>query len=235
MAEVQLGRLASERASDAEVKAFGQMMVNDHSQANAELKQVASQLNVPVATQLDQKHRDLAERLSKLTGATFDREYMAAMVEGHQEVAAKLRTHAGTVGSASVGQGAGSRTSTSSSGSGGGSASSAGGGSGRGTSSSSGGATSGSGQGSTAGGSAVGGGAGSTAGSDADRRSGSGAESHNTSDSAAAHGSGNRQDQSRTAAGGGVQALNQWASKTLPTVQQHLQRAQVLRQKVSKS
>ena len=108
MAEVQLGKLATERAANADVKAFGQMMVTDHSKAGDELKQVASQLNVQPPTQLDPKHRDLADRLSKLQGAAFDRAYMDAMVQGHQEVLAKLRarsTNPHAAGTAAGGQG----------------------------------------------------------------------------------------------------------------------------------
>jgi putative membrane protein len=46
-------------------------------------------------TRLDTKHRELVDRLSKLNGAEFDREYMNAMVPGHEDVAAKLRTMGG--------------------------------------------------------------------------------------------------------------------------------------------
>ena len=91
MTEVQLGKMATERAASGDVKAFGQMMVKDHSKAGEELKQVASQLNIQQPTQLDQKHKDLVDKLSKLQGAAFDREYMTAMVQGHQEVLGKLR------------------------------------------------------------------------------------------------------------------------------------------------
>ena len=91
LTEVQLGKLATERAANADVKAFGQMMVKDHSQAGEELKQVASQLKIQQPTQLDQKHKDLADKLSKLQGAAFDREYINAMVQGHQEVLGKVR------------------------------------------------------------------------------------------------------------------------------------------------
>jgi predicted outer membrane protein len=66
------------------------MMVTDHSKAGEELKQVASRSNIDVPAEMDEKHRDLSERLSKLTGAEFDREYMSAMVTGHQEVVEKL-------------------------------------------------------------------------------------------------------------------------------------------------
>ena len=101
MAEVQLGKLATERAANADVKAFGHMIVTDHSKAGDELKQIASQLKVQPPTQLDPKHRDLAERLSKLQGAAFDREYMDAMVQGPQEVLGKLRAQ--SVGSHAAG------------------------------------------------------------------------------------------------------------------------------------
>ena len=95
MAEVELGKLAAQQAQNADVKAFGQMMVKDHTQANTELLQIAKQMNVTPPAQLDAKHRELVDRLSKLKGAEFDREYMDAMVPGHEEVAAKLRTMSG--------------------------------------------------------------------------------------------------------------------------------------------
>src|SRR5262245_15976469 len=106
LAEVQLGKLASERAINADVKSFGQMMVKDHSQANQDLAQVAAQLKVKPTTELDQKHKDLAAKLSKLQGAEFDREYISAMVQGHQEVAGQLEARAGTsAASATPGEG----------------------------------------------------------------------------------------------------------------------------------
>jgi len=92
LAEVELGKLASERAMDADVRAFAQMMVRDHSRADDQLSKIASQLNIQMPTQLDPVHRELADRLSKLKGAEFDREYMAAMVKGHEDVAGLLRS-----------------------------------------------------------------------------------------------------------------------------------------------
>ena len=91
LAEVQLGQMASERAASPDVKAFGAMMVEDHSQANAELSKVASQMKIEPAMEVDKKHTELASRLSALSGAEFDRAYIDAMVEGHQDVADGLR------------------------------------------------------------------------------------------------------------------------------------------------
>ncbi|HYJ94571.1 MAG TPA: DUF4142 domain-containing protein [Vicinamibacterales bacterium] len=104
LAEVQLGKLAAERGASPDVKSFGQMMVKDHTQAANELKPIAMQLNVQQPTQVDQKHKDLADKLSKLQGSEFDREYINAMVMGHEEVAAKLRTRGEKTASIDAGE-----------------------------------------------------------------------------------------------------------------------------------
>lgn len=94
MAEVQLGQMASERAENAEVKQFGQMMVRDHSKASDELKQLLSPYNIPMPTELDDDHRELIEKLRNHRGAEFDREYMAAMVDGHRDMQGLLEDRA---------------------------------------------------------------------------------------------------------------------------------------------
>jgi putative membrane protein len=94
MAEVELGRMAMERGSNAEVKQFGEMMVRDHSKAGEALKQVAMKHAIPTPTALDQTHQDLKTKLSNLKGVEFDREYMNAMVESHEDVVDRLQTRA---------------------------------------------------------------------------------------------------------------------------------------------
>jgi putative membrane protein len=85
MAEVELGRLAADKASSADVKQFGQRMVDDHGKANDELKSWASQKSVTLPTELDAKHKATRDRLSKLSGAAFDRAYMHEMVTDHDK------------------------------------------------------------------------------------------------------------------------------------------------------
>ena len=72
MAEVELGRLASQRASSGTVKQFAQQMITDHSRANDELMQLAEQKGVEVPTALDRKHKKAYDRLAKLSGPDFD-------------------------------------------------------------------------------------------------------------------------------------------------------------------
>jgi putative membrane protein len=84
MAEVQLGKLATEKASNAQVKQFGQRMVDDHSKANDELKSVASKDNITLPSDLSPKDKATYDSLSKLSGTAFDRAYMRDMVKDHQ-------------------------------------------------------------------------------------------------------------------------------------------------------
>jgi putative membrane protein len=84
MAEVELGKLAQEKATNPRVKRFGEMMVQDHSAANNDLKSIAQQKNVMLPTDLG-KHKDHYEDLSKKTGADFDKAYMKMMVDDHQD------------------------------------------------------------------------------------------------------------------------------------------------------
>jgi predicted outer membrane protein len=84
MTEVKLGEMASQKAQSADVKAFGRMMVQDHTKAGEQLKQLASTGNITPPADLDDDHRDKVERLSKLTGAEFDREYINQMVDDHE-------------------------------------------------------------------------------------------------------------------------------------------------------
>jgi putative membrane protein len=88
MAEVELGRLAIERASGADVKAFAQMMVDDHSKANGELTGLAGQKGVTLPAGPPPPARAVADRLRALSGAGFDKAYMAQMVKDHEKAVA---------------------------------------------------------------------------------------------------------------------------------------------------
>jgi putative membrane protein len=94
LAEVQMGKLAQEKAQSAEVKQFGQRMVDDHSKANAELQKIAAAKGVQLPTELDRKHKRDYERLQKLSGAKFDAEYMEHMVSDHKKDVSDFRAAA---------------------------------------------------------------------------------------------------------------------------------------------
>jgi len=85
MEEVELGKLAVEKASSDEVKKFGQRMVDDHSKAGEELKILAQNKHVTLPSETDARGKPAYDRLSKLSGASFDRAYMQTMAAGHRQ------------------------------------------------------------------------------------------------------------------------------------------------------
>lgn len=85
MAEVSLGQIASSKATNADVKAFGDRMVTDHSKLNDELKQLAQTKGVTLPADVDQASKDTADKLTKATGKTFDKEYISDMVTDHEK------------------------------------------------------------------------------------------------------------------------------------------------------
>ena len=93
-AEVELGKLAAQRASSDAVKQLGQRLADDHSKANEELKNLAQQKGVTLPSDLDPKHRQLRDRLAKLSGAGFDRAYVNEMVRDHQKDVSEFKKEA---------------------------------------------------------------------------------------------------------------------------------------------
>jgi putative membrane protein len=91
MTEVALGRLAMEHAASPDVKQFGQQMVADHSKAGAELTQLAARKGMQLPTEMSDKQKSLMDKLSKLSGADFDKEYVGAMVDDHEEDAKEFQ------------------------------------------------------------------------------------------------------------------------------------------------
>lgn len=85
MAEVALGQLAKERATNDAVKRFGERMVKDHTAANEELTSLAQSKGVQLPQKLDGKHQRGIDRMSKMSGAEFDRAWVKDMVSDHKK------------------------------------------------------------------------------------------------------------------------------------------------------
>ncbi len=94
--EVTLGNLAQQNAASAPVKEYGQSMAMDHSKANEELQYLAEKKNITLPTTPGADHQKLIDELSKKRGLEFDKAYMQAMVEDHEEDIAHFRKQADT-------------------------------------------------------------------------------------------------------------------------------------------
>jgi putative membrane protein len=94
MAEVQMGKLAQERGASAKVKQFGQTLVTDHSANLDKAKQVASSLNITPPSQPSSKEQAVYEKVSKLSGPSFDRAFAKDMVRDHEKDIAMFKKEA---------------------------------------------------------------------------------------------------------------------------------------------
>lgn len=83
--EVQAGSLAASKATNPGIKAYGEMMVAEHTLAQADLKRVGSQVGVAVADTVDAEHKALMQLLNSLSGREFDSTYINSQVADHEK------------------------------------------------------------------------------------------------------------------------------------------------------
>ena len=85
MAEVQLAKLAQQKATIDAVKNFAAMLEKDHAAVNDQVRTLAGQRNVSLpATPSDDKQKMYSD-MEKMTGKAFDKEYISMMVKSHND------------------------------------------------------------------------------------------------------------------------------------------------------
>jgi putative membrane protein len=94
MAEVEMGKLAQDKATVDQVKQFGARMVQDHSKANDELKQVAGTKGVQLPAGPDAQAQAEMKKMQGMSGASFDKHYMDHMVADHKKDIAAFESEA---------------------------------------------------------------------------------------------------------------------------------------------
>jgi putative membrane protein len=85
LAEQQIGKLAQDKGQSDGVKSFGQMLATDHGDANKRAREVASKVGVTPPTGPNKEQAAVYDKLSKLSGPAFDREFAKEMVEDHEK------------------------------------------------------------------------------------------------------------------------------------------------------
>jgi putative membrane protein len=85
MAEVQAGKLAQEKSMDDGVRSFGDMLVKDHSDHLEKAKSLANSIGVTSPTEPNKQQKAASDKLSKVSGKAFDRQFAKAMVEDHKK------------------------------------------------------------------------------------------------------------------------------------------------------
>jgi putative membrane protein len=85
MSELKLGDLARQRGSDERVRNFGKQMVTDHRKDLQQLQQLAAQKKIQLPETINDDQRKEAEKLNKLSGKEFDKEYLKYEAKDHSE------------------------------------------------------------------------------------------------------------------------------------------------------
>ena len=84
LAEVQMGKLAEQKGGGDGVRSYGRQLQQDHAKANTKAKDVAKAVKMEPPTEPSKEQKDAYERLAKLAGGSFDREFIEHAIEDHE-------------------------------------------------------------------------------------------------------------------------------------------------------
>ncbi len=100
--EIELGKLAQSKSTNAEVKKFANMMIKDHTKAWDELKAFATTNNISLPEAITEKGKEHYEDLNKKSGKDFDKAYADMMANKHDDAISKMEKAAEDANSADV-------------------------------------------------------------------------------------------------------------------------------------
>lgn len=91
-AEIEAGKLAQTKAQNAEVKQYAQQMIAEHTKANKDMAPVAAKKTITLPTDLKPENKQMAADMSKLSGAEFDKAYIAGQITDHEKTVALMQS-----------------------------------------------------------------------------------------------------------------------------------------------
>jgi putative membrane protein len=98
LTEMKLGDYAAQNGQRDDVKAFGRRTFKDHSDINDDLKKLAAQENVPLPVTLNAENQMMADKLTALKGADFDKAYISGMYKGHKKAVKAFKAESAATG-----------------------------------------------------------------------------------------------------------------------------------------
>jgi putative membrane protein len=102
MMEVESSRMAQNMATNPRVKAFAEMMIRDHSNANTELKSLASAKGMMLPDSMPKKMQDHMAEMQKMKGSAFDKHYVSMMRNDHKKDISKFEKAANSAADADL-------------------------------------------------------------------------------------------------------------------------------------
>ena len=93
-AEIEMGKLAQQNGKSDSVKQFGQMLSDDHAAANQKALDAAKSLGVSAPDAPNAKQKAEHDKMAKMTGDRFDRDFARYMVADHEKDLADYKKEA---------------------------------------------------------------------------------------------------------------------------------------------
>lgn len=85
LAEVEMSKIAKDRATDPDVKKFAEKLFTDHTKANEELEKAAKDANIPVPMKPEPEQQKHVDMIRDYTGADFDKMFVKHMIDDHEK------------------------------------------------------------------------------------------------------------------------------------------------------
>jgi putative membrane protein len=96
-AELKLAKLAQDKATRPEVKAYAKTILDEHHKLNQQLMAQATRQNVDLKEQPGNETDRAVDAMKDLSGDAFDRAYVQHEIKAHEQAIAKYRDAAGKV------------------------------------------------------------------------------------------------------------------------------------------
>ena len=94
MFEVEAGKIALTRSKVGPIKAFAQMMIDDHSATTKNLEPLATAAGVVPPSALDNDHLSKLDDLQKIKDADFDKKYLDQQESAHSDALNLMKDYA---------------------------------------------------------------------------------------------------------------------------------------------
>lgn len=94
MYEIQAGEIAQKKGQSADVKAFGKMMVTEHTALSNEMKPLVTAAGKTLPTGLDERRKGLIDNLNAASAAEFDAVYLSQQEAAHSEALTLMQGYA---------------------------------------------------------------------------------------------------------------------------------------------
>lgn len=85
LAEVEMAKIAKDRATDPDVKKFAEKLVADHTKANEELEKAAKEANIPIPMKPEADEQKHVDMIRDYKGPDFDRMFVKHMLDDHEK------------------------------------------------------------------------------------------------------------------------------------------------------